>query len=119
MRRPTTTPTRSRASSRGFSHCVRGASTAYSETLHGEHAALTDGWSRLRLPLSEIAAGAGAVLSAAEVVAVTAVYAAHISREDDLLIPLARRTLDPAALTAIGREMADRRGVSFEPELKR
>ena len=83
------------------------------ETLHCEHAALADGWSRLRLPLSGIAAGAGAVLSAADVAEVTAAYAAHISREDGQLIPLARRTLDPAALAAIGREMADRRGVDL------
>ena len=88
------------------------------ETLHGEHAALADGWTRLRLPLLGIADGADAVLSTADVAAVTAAYATHISREDGLLIPLAQRTLDPAALAAIGREMADRRGVSFGSETK-
>jgi len=88
-------------------------------SLHVEHAALAERWNRLRPLLSGIAVGARAVLPPAEVEAITAAYATHIAREDGELIPLARAKLDPAALAAIGREMAARRGVAFEPETKR
>jgi hemerythrin-like domain-containing protein len=82
-------------------------------TLHEEHAMLADNWNRLRPLLAEIASGASAALPPADVAAVAAVYATHIAREDSELIPLARAKLDAAALVAIGREMADRRGVDL------
>ena len=41
-----------------------------------------------------------------------ALYRAHIAVEDNDLFPAAARSLDPAALQAIGEEMAARRNVS-------
>ncbi len=38
-------------------------------------------------------------------------YRRHIATEDQELIPLARRILDPAAIAILGREMALRRGL--------
>lgn len=38
-------------------------------------------------------------------------YQRHIAEEDDVIFPLAERTLSTNQITAIGREMAERRGV--------
>ena len=42
-------------------------------------------------------------------------YGAHIAVEDRELSPAAARVLSKADIAAIGREMAERRGVPFEP----
>jgi hemerythrin-like domain-containing protein len=47
-----------------------------------------------------------------------AFYTAHISVEDDALFPLAGETLDKAAVEAVGREMAARRGLDFDEQLR-
>jgi len=39
------------------------------------------------------------------------IYGQHIALEDDVIFPLAGRTLDAEALAEVGREMAARRGV--------
>lgn len=38
-------------------------------------------------------------------------YQRHIAEEDDVIFPLAQRVLSASQVTAIGREMAERRGV--------
>jgi hemerythrin-like domain-containing protein len=38
-------------------------------------------------------------------------YQRHITEEDDVIFPLAQRVLSAASLAAIGREMAERRGL--------
>jgi len=43
-------------------------------------------------------------------------YARHIAAEDHEVLPLAARLLSPAELAAIGREMADRRGIHRRKE---
>lgn len=43
------------------------------------------------------------------------IYSAHIAVEDRELFPAAARMLRAADLEAVGREMADRRGVPFKP----
>ncbi len=40
-----------------------------------------------------------------------AMYQRHIAEEDDVIFPLAAQTLSANQITAIGREMAERRGV--------
>jgi hemerythrin-like domain-containing protein len=47
--------------------------------------------------------------------ALRGLYHAHIAVEDHELFPAAARALSPGDLEAIGREMADRRGVAFAP----
>ncbi len=79
--------------------------------LEREHATLAAHWRRLRPLLAGIAAGARANLSPKEVAEVRADYTAHIAREERELIPLAARFFDAAILTAIGTEMAARRGI--------
>lgn len=79
-----------------------------------DHALLAANWTALRPLLADIAAGTPAILPPAQVEAVRAAYAAHIAREDQDAFPLAAQVLDADALAAIGREMAERRGVSFD-----
>jgi hemerythrin-like domain-containing protein len=87
--------------------------------LEGEHATLAAHWRHLRPQLAGIAAGARANLSPKQVADVRGVYAAHIAREENELIPLAARTFDAAMLAAIGNEMAARRGVDPAPPARR
>jgi hemerythrin-like domain-containing protein len=47
--------------------------------------------------------------------ALRTLYETHITVEDRELFPAAAGALSPADLEAIGREMADRRGVAFAP----
>jgi len=79
-----------------------------------EHETLAFNWNALRPLLADVAAGAPAILPAAQVEAVRAAYASHIAREDGDAFPLAAQVLDADALAAMGREMAERRGVSFD-----
>ena len=87
-----------------------GRADALLADLEREHATLALHWRRLRPLLAGIAAGARANLSPKQVADVRAAYAAHIAREEGELIPLAARAFDTPALTAIGNEMAARRG---------
>jgi hemerythrin-like domain-containing protein len=79
--------------------------------LERDHRTLAANWRHLRPLLAGIAAGERANLSAKEVADVRAAYTAHIAREEGEMIPLAARTLGPATLAEIGKEMAARRGV--------
>jgi hemerythrin-like domain-containing protein len=80
--------------------------------LEHDHAMLALRWRKLRPLLAAIAAGQRANLPPKQVADVTAAYLAHIAREEAELLPLAARTFDSATLVAIGREMAQRRGVA-------
>lgn len=42
-------------------------------------------------------------------------YARHIAEEDNVIFPLAEQLLPAESLAAIGREMAERRGLSSQP----
>ncbi len=79
------------------------------DALECDHAALAEGWVRLRPLLASIAAGQRANLSPKDVAGVRRAYDAHIAREESELIPLAAATFDAQTLAAIGREMAARR----------
>jgi hemerythrin-like domain-containing protein len=87
-------------------------SAALAQRLEEEHALLGDNWRRLRPLLAAIATGQRANLSPRLVREVSALYGAHITFEEDLVIPLARESLDAAAFAEIGREMAARRSVT-------
>ncbi len=82
-----------------------------------DHALLAANWAALRPVLAAVAAGEPAILPPEQVEAVRAAYAAHIAREDQDAFPLAAQVLDADALGAIGREMAERRGVAFDARM--
>jgi hemerythrin-like domain-containing protein len=85
---------------------------ALSARLRLEHTALAERWRTLRPLLSGIATGQRAVLPPKLVREFAAAYDAHLEIEETLLIPLAQDLLGADEFAAIGREMADRRGVA-------
>ncbi|HVJ73475.1 MAG TPA: hemerythrin domain-containing protein [Kofleriaceae bacterium] len=85
---------------------------ALASRLLAEHRELAGHWRKLRPLLSGIATGQRAVLPPRLVHEITHAYEAHIEIEEAELIPLAQDLLAPDEIAAIGREMAQRRGVS-------
>jgi len=83
------------------------------EDLARDHDALAARWRRLRPLLAGIASSSRANLSPKDVNDLRALYAAHIKREEQVLIPLAAGVLDHEILRQIGQEMAARRGARF------
>lgn len=81
------------------------------DTLVSEHRDMERLWSRLRAELDALARGDAGVLSRENARRFTDAYRAHITREDAILLPLARRLLDEVALARLGDAMAARRGV--------
>lgn len=79
--------------------------------LKREHADMTRGWLELREALEKIAHGGIGLLDAQTVNQFCDSYGAHIAYEEANLIPLAELLLDEAARAAIGRAMAERRGI--------
>ena len=79
------------------------------DSLAREHADLEVRWRRLRPLLAAIVARSSGHLPIKEVEAFRAAYAAHIAREEAMLLDRASDVLDAAALAAIGTEMAQRR----------
>ena len=80
--------------------------------LTAEHRELEAAWRRMRAVLERVEAGAAAALSAEDVEAFAAVYARHIEREEQELLPMAARLLGDDELGRIGRAMRERRGIA-------
>jgi hemerythrin-like domain-containing protein len=80
--------------------------------LQDEHQAMEQQWLRLRVDLLAVRAGQPVQAEApARWEAFVALYGAHIEAEDGLAYPAARVLVAPHEEAAIGREMAERRGV--------
>lgn len=79
--------------------------------LEQEHRILAAHWRRLRPLLAGIAAATRANLSPRQVAEVRAAYAAHIAKEEQVLLPAIAATLDGPTLAEVSREMAARRGI--------
>jgi hemerythrin-like domain-containing protein len=80
-----------------------------------EHLQMEAGWATLRPVLRRIAQGEVTQLAGAEAAAFdayAALYARHITAEEDLTYPAALGMLDADALAEMGRDMARRRGVA-------
>lgn len=78
--------------------------------LAAEHARMEAVWQRLRAALAQIAQGAPA-LDGATVDEFTALYRAHIEREERDIFPTARQHLTPGELQTLALGMAQRRGI--------
>jgi hemerythrin-like domain-containing protein len=83
--------------------------------LESDHDRLDACWRHLRPLLAGIAAGQRANLSPGAVHELQALYASHLGLENGQLLPLCEQALTREELDAIGREMAARRGVRWEP----
>lgn len=79
--------------------------------LLGEHEAMERAWLDLRATLERIARGEEAALSPQAVADFGAAYRSHIQTENARVFPLAERVLSPEQREALGRAMAERRGV--------
>jgi hemerythrin-like domain-containing protein len=77
-----------------------------------QHRELERRWAGLRRDLVRVASGQGSTLSLDDVEAFVALYEGHIAREENELLPMARRLLADAEIDRIGRAMLDRRGLS-------
>jgi len=75
-----------------------------------EHRQLEAAWRGLHGALQAVGEGQPADLDAGRVEAFYDLYAAHIQREEDELLPMAARLLDDHALADISRGMRARRG---------
>ncbi|MBO1112453.1 hemerythrin domain-containing protein [Bordetella petrii] len=75
-----------------------------------EHRQLEAAWRRLHGPLQAVGEGRPADLGVEQVEAFCKLYAAHIQREEDELLPMAARLLDDHALADMSRAMRARRG---------
>ena len=82
------------------------------DTLLAEHRALEQAWLQVRAKLETISLGRKPELGANEVGRLVDLYASHIAREEEELLPLATRLLDEAQLDAVGRAMRLRRGIT-------
>lgn len=81
--------------------------------LQDDHAAMSAGWARARVPLAALAQGEAQAFGAEDEAAFdafAALYAGHIRHEDEVAYPGARALLAPQAVQDMGREMAHRRG---------
>lgn len=88
---------------------------AFAAQIEQEHHELHRQWAALRRSLAEVAAGTWVGTGPAEFGAwqqYAALYRAHAAAEEAIAFPAARAALDDAATAAMGREMAERRGVS-------
>ena len=81
-------------------------------SLAAEHRDLEAAWHRLRAVLEQVASGQKAALSPEQVEAFVELYAHHIAREEQELLPMAARLLSDDELDAIGRAMRQRRGIA-------
>jgi hemerythrin-like domain-containing protein len=81
------------------------------DLLSAEHRELEARWRHLRRVLVAVAGGEAQPLDAAEVDAFAALYARHIGREEQELLPMAQRLLGDGELDAVGRAMRRRRGI--------
>lgn len=90
--------------------CLRDITAA----LTADHRELERLWHGLHERLAQLAAGHSSTLPETEVQAFIGLYERHMAREENELLPMAKRLLSDAELDRIGLAMRVRRG-AFEP----
>ncbi|MFD2273525.1 pyridoxamine 5'-phosphate oxidase [Undibacterium arcticum] len=76
-----------------------------------EHQQMNVAWQTLDQQLQQIACGAAAHLSAAEVQHFTAMYTAHMETEESHIAPMAKRLFSNQQMAQLGAAMQERRGI--------
>lgn len=87
---------------------------AFAAQLEQEHRELQRRWAELRQPLADVVAGTWVTADATELASwhrFAELYRAHAAAEEAHAFPLAQAALDADAQRAMGREMAQRRGL--------
>lgn len=87
--------------------CIKGLT----DGLSAEHRRLEALWRKLRHYLQRIATGEDATLPPEALEQFNDLYASHMKREDDELLPMAARLLSDHDIDRIGRAMRERRGI--------
>lgn len=85
------------------------------ERLEADHERVDAAWTKVRKPLEGIAEGLMRTLPEPDVLALAALYSAHIHAEETELRAFFDRWLGPRDLEMLGRAMAARRNVPFPP----
>jgi hemerythrin-like domain-containing protein len=81
------------------------------DELLGQHRELEQAWAELRWKVEGVWLGTMRTLEAEEVARLAELYRLHIAREEEELLPLARRFLEDKQLDLVGRAMRLRRGI--------
>jgi pyridoxamine 5'-phosphate oxidase len=77
-----------------------------------EHAQMESDWKRLHGQLTSIAEGSSTALSADDVSRFTALYTAHMEKEESHIAPMAKRLFDDAQMARLGEAMRLRRNIA-------
>jgi hemerythrin-like domain-containing protein len=88
------------------------------DQVEADHLEMAGLWRRLDQALTEIARGRRAPLEAALIDRFAAMYQHHIDAEERVLLPALKRALSKGEWQAIGRAMAERRGLEWEQVIK-
>jgi hemerythrin-like domain-containing protein len=83
------------------------------DQVEAEHLAMADRWQALDAVLAQIARGEVKQLEQTAVDHFQTMYRHHIDSEERVLLPALQRVLAPADWDAIGRAMAERRGLEW------
>lgn len=83
-------------------------------SLRADHGELHGLWAQLRVALKAIERGEAATLDEAALTIFVTRYRAHIELEESVLAPALAKLLGKRDLAAIGRAMAERRGLNWE-----
>lgn len=78
-----------------------------------EHREMDAVWQRLQPQLEALASGAETVLDGADVAAYSALYLAHMDKEESHIAPMAKRLFSPAQMQTLGNAMRARRGIAI------
>jgi len=84
------------------------------ERVERDHLTMAHRWRAIDTVLARISAGEPAALDEQEIRAFADAYDRHIDDEESVLLPVLRRLLSAADWAAIGRSMAQRRGVRWQ-----
>jgi pyridoxamine 5'-phosphate oxidase len=93
---------------------ARGKIISTIDVLQDEHELLNSAWTELRPALIAIESGAGNQLDDDATTLFVKRYRQHVEQENEVLAPAFQRAFDQPELEAIGRSMAERRGVNWE-----
>lgn len=84
------------------------------ERVERDHLTMAERWREIDAVLARISAGERAELDENAVVAFASAYDRHIDDEESVLLPALQRVVTAAEWSAIGRNMAERRGVGWK-----
>lgn len=78
-----------------------------------EHRQMEGLWQRLRPRLAAIAAGEAATMDGGDAEEFSALYLAHMEKEESHIAPMAKRLFSPQQMQRLGNAMRTRRGIAL------